>query len=100
MAARIVILGFVLLTGCATEPHRYGASQPMSAGGARVDDCHRVATAAAEDAYARYSAIRGTDPLGRSSGQMFGGTALAEHAWAERERVYERQMSVCLGGKG
>ena len=55
---------------------------------------------AAENTYARYVAMMGIDPLGRRAAAPFGGAALAEYAWAERDAVYEREMRACLAIKG
>ena len=95
-----MLLGFVLLTGCAdgSRPFRY--EPPPGVQDADREHCHTLASAAAEKTYARYAATMGTDALGRRSGTTFGGTALAEYAWAQREAVYEHEMRACLSLKG
>ncbi len=95
------LLGLVGLTGCAdigTPPFRY--QPPPSVRSADREYCHGVARNAAETTYARYAAMMGIDPLGRRAGDRFGGSALAEHALAERDAVYEREMRSCLHAKG
>jgi hypothetical protein len=95
------LFGLVGLAGCAdieAPPFRY--QPPPSIGGADREYCHGVARNAAETTYARYAAMMGTDPLGRRAGDRFGGSALAEHALAERDAVYEREMRSCLRAKG
>jgi hypothetical protein len=91
-----MMLSLVVLAGCAVgaRPFRYEA--PPAVRGADREYCHASASAAAEKTYARYAAMMGLDPLGRLSGTTFGGPALAEHAWAERDAVYEREMRACL----
>ena len=100
-AASATLLSLVLFTGCATVATRpFSYEVPPTVGGADREYCHALATTAAEKTYARYAAMMGIDPLGRSSRDTFGGSALAAHAWAERDAVYEREMRVCLRAKG
>jgi hypothetical protein len=100
-AASATLLSLMVLAGCAavgTRPFRY--ETPPSVSGADREYCQGLATNAAEKTDARYAAMRGVDPLGRRSGDTFGGTALVEHARAERDAVYEREMRACLRAKG
>jgi hypothetical protein len=100
-AASTTLLSLVFLTGCTavgTRPFRYKV--PIAVRGADREYCHTLASTAAEKTYARYAAMMGIDPLGRSSRDTFGGSALAEHAWAERDAAYEREMRACLRTKG
>ena len=100
ITASVAILSLVSIGGCAvgTRPFRYEA--PPNVRGADREYCHALASTAAERTYARYAAMMGIDPLGRTSGATFGGSVLAEHAWAERDAVYEREMRACLSLKG
>lgn len=101
ITASATMLSLLLFAACAavgTHPFRYAA--PPSVGGADREYCHGLASIAADESYARYTAMMGSDALGRTSGTRFGGTALAEHAWAERDAVYEREMRACLRLKG
>ena len=99
-AAAATIISLRVLAGCAagTRPFRYEASPTV--GGADREYCHALASISAERTYARYAAMMGIDPLERTPGTRFGGPALAEHAWAERDAVYEREMRACLRLKG
>jgi hypothetical protein len=92
---RLVIV--VLLTGCAAAPHtfRYRPATPVAA--ADWAECHTGARDKAEQAYRRYAEIiASASPFGGP----FGGQALSERAWAEREAIYEGEMRACLTAKG
>jgi hypothetical protein len=69
-AASATMVSLVLLTGCAvgTRPFRYEA--PPTVRGADREYCHALASTAAEKTDARYAAMMGIDPLGRTSGVM------------------------------
>jgi hypothetical protein len=86
-----------LLVGCTAAPRtfRYRPATPVGA-----DDwaeCHTGARDKAEQTYRRYAEIiDSASPFGGP----FGGRALGERAWAEREAIYEREMRACLAAKG
>ena len=77
-AAGATIVSLVLLAGCAvgTRPFRYEA--PPTVGGADREYCPALASTSAEKTYARYAAMMGIDPIGRTPGTTFGGPAFAE----------------------
>lgn len=97
---RAAMVSLVLLTGCVAAPRPFRYEAPPAVSGADREYCHAAASAVAEKTYARYAAMMGIDTLGRRSGDAFGGPALVEHAWAERDAVYEREMRTCLRVKG
>jgi hypothetical protein len=99
-AASTTIVSVLLLAGCAVGTRSFRYEPPPTVGGADREYCHALASTSAEKTYARYAAMMGIDPLGRTSGTTFGGPALAEHAWAERDAAYEGEMRACLRLKG
>jgi hypothetical protein len=87
----------VLLAGCATAPQTFRYRLATSVGADDWAECHTGARDKAEQTYRRYAEIiDSASPFGGP----FGGPALSEQPWAEREAIYEREMRACLAAKG